>query len=210
MVMEKSWGSVSDALHLGPLTAIASIRIAEQIASALMYLRGREIQHGAIDLHNVLLMDTPFGDGNVVAKLTGFGNAKLNVRDIRIFAIDVHAYGVFTSNLFVTESSSLVRFDMCTLALEQERIKFNLEALRTDYPELAAVLLKMVSLELTIAEKGWYELHEILQSNTREHSEQRAGPLARPAPRRLLPTSAPLINSSHWIEPESRERSIRL
>ena len=168
LIMEKFWGSASKALYSQRLHAITAIRIADQVATALHYLFRLRIHHGAVNIHNVVLSDPPDHPSsvNVVAKLTDFSNAKLGVNDNRVLDRDMRAYGVLTSNLFVEDISNIVRFDKSISEVDQEMVMLNLEAIRTDYPELVELLIKLVSPTLTTArevDERFSKLHLLLR-----------------------------------------------
>jgi serine/threonine protein kinase len=220
VVMEKSWGSVSKVLYSQRLLASISIRIADQVASALHFLHGMRIHHGAVNIHNVILSDPPDHPRreNFAAKLTDFSNAKLGVEDNRVLDTDIRAYGVFTSNLFVEDISRIVRFDKGTLEVEQESIKLNLESIRIDHPALVALIMKLVTPAPTTAreiDERFSELHELLRSSIEKQYAKRAmhqpshqvvsqplystelevQPVLRPAPYPDFPTSAQQMDS---------------
>ena len=168
LIMEKFWGSASKALYSQRLHAITAIRIADQVATALHHLFRLRIHHGAVNIHNVVLSDPPDHPltVNVVAKLTDFSNAKLGVNDNRVLDRDMRAYGVLTSNLFVEDISNIVRFDKSISEVDQEMVMLNLEAIRTDHPELVDLLIKLVSPTLTTArevDERFSKLHVLLR-----------------------------------------------
>jgi serine/threonine protein kinase len=181
--MEKSWGSVSKALYSQRLSVLTSLRIAHQVASALHFLHSKRIHHGAVNIQNVVLSKHPDDPRteNSTAKITNFTRAELGVDDHRVLRIDIRAYGVFTSNLFVETISDVVRFDEGTLQDEDEieRIRANLNAIRTDNPELEALLLRLLMLEFptaSIIDESFFELHDLLKFSIRQKHAQRLVP----------------------------------
>jgi hypothetical protein len=183
MVMEKSWGTVSKAIHSRRLTAVASLSIAEQVAAALHFLHtGRGIHHGAVDIGNVVLLNYPSrGRGHVTAKLTNFAKAmRVRTENRTSLAMDIRAYVAFTSNLFVEDFGSVVWLDRCKLGDEQGQIRSNLEAIGTDHPELVALLLNSLSFDFFSSDnvdERFFALLEMLRSSKEQQLEQESSSL---------------------------------
>jgi hypothetical protein len=194
------------------------------------------IRHGAVNIHNVFLSDPPDHPRreNFAAKLTDFSNAKLGVDDLDI---DIRAFGVFTSNMFAGEFFSVVRSDKGTSEVEQERIRFNLESIRTDHPEIVDFLTKLFTPAPTTSkeiDERFSELHALLRFSIekqyakqavhppRHHAASQSLPSAeveaqsvlRPAPYPVLPTSAQqmdgLVARLALASPDGRADVIRL
>ena len=89
--MERAWGSVHAAVCREPLRLLDAVTIASQVASAVYYLHEHYILHGAIAVDNIMLLAKPAPGQTVIAKLSNFAAAALEVRSEQVLSLDVRA-----------------------------------------------------------------------------------------------------------------------
>ena len=181
LVLERTWGSVSRALKHGPFGYRQAMRIADQVNSAVHYLRKLRMSHGAVGIDNVALLSSP-RHTNVLAKLTNFANATVRDNDQGASNEDIYAFAVFTSNLFVDHHSKCVAFDD-TIPKEQlySMVSHNILIMRVQFPTLADLLNYIVSpdaREFRLHEREvdniFYNMHQLFQRYMLAKSDQGA------------------------------------
>jgi hypothetical protein len=177
LVLEKTWGSVSRALTRGPLGSLKAMRIADQVNSAVHYLRKLRTRHGAVSTDNVSLLSSP-RHANVIAKLTNFADATVHDNDQDDWNEDIYAFAFFTSNLFVDICSKCVAFDN-TVPKEQLAlmVSHNTLPVRVWCKALADMLDYIVSPDAICdseVDKIFDDFHQVFQGYILAQSEQRA------------------------------------
>jgi hypothetical protein len=177
LVLERTWGSVSRALKNGPFGSRQAMRIADQVNSAVHYLRKLRMRHGAVGIDNVALLSSP-RHTNVLAKLTNFAHATVLDNDQGASNEDIYACAVFTSNLFVDHHSKCVAFDD-TIPKEQLylMVSHNILIMRVQFHTLADLLKYIVSPD-AIGEREidniFYDMHQLFQRYMLAKSDQGA------------------------------------
>ena len=215
LVLERTWGSVSRALKNGPFGSRQAMRIADQVNSAVHYLRKLRMSHGAVGIDNVALVSSP-RHTNVLAKLTNFANATVRDNDQGASNEDIYAFAVFTSNLFVDHHSNCVAFDD-TIPKEQlfSAVSPNILLMRVQFHALADLLNYIVSPDAigeSEVDNIFYDLHQVFQSYIPAKSDQGAiqhAPqygkerLLQPVPSRKVASRPSLRSADSEHEPDS-------
>jgi len=106
--------------------------------------------HGLVGIDNVALLESPLRQPPT-AKLANFAHARQSFSD-EAFALDLHAFGIFTSNLFVKECSTLVQPESNPPRHQFEQLYANIFQLqRTEFAGVANLIFSMLSMEVTSA-----------------------------------------------------------
>ena len=210
LVLERTWGSVSRALKNGPFGSRQAMRIADQVNSAVHYLRKLRMSHGAVGIDNVALVSSP-RHTNVLAKLTNFANATERDSDQGALNEDIYACAVFISNLFVDHYSKCVAFDD-KIPKEQlfSLVSHNILLMRVRFHALADMLNYIVSpdgIGESEVDNIFYDLHQVFQNYILSKSEE--GPIQQAShdgeERRLQPVLERTIAFRPALRPPDSE-----
>jgi hypothetical protein len=122
-------------------------------------MHSRRIAHGLVGIDSVVLSGPPEVEP-LTAKLANFANARQSFKS-HSFAHDLHAFGIFTSNLLVKDHSKMLLPGTSPLD-KLEMLHANiLEAQRTEFADVAEILQDIFSDESPSAaevDERFYEL----------------------------------------------------